>query len=207
MFFSDLKNRIKDDIHFDLDRVQKAYNFAKKVHIHQKRKTGEPFIIHPVEVATTLYKIGGSEDMIIAALLHDVIEDSENKEEVENEIHKTFGNDIFFLVQAVSKNCNLTDKAVQQKEYFDQIEEALKMDVSIFFLKVADLIHNMKTLASLSPNKQEKWINELKDTYIPLMSEHFHQISLGYQEMYSNLMNELESVIENYEQQKSSNKS
>ncbi len=205
MPFSDLKNRIKDDVHFNLENVLKAYELAEKVHTNQKRKSGEPFIVHPIEVASILYKIGGSEDMIIAALLHDVIEDSKTKEEkeaIENKIYKEFGNDIFYLIQAVSKNTDLTDRAVQQKEYFNQIEEALKMDASVFFLKIADLIHNLKTLASLSPEKQEKWINELKNTYIPLMSDHFHQISLSYQNMYSNLMNELESVIEDYEQQK-----
>jgi len=195
--FKDLKARLAQDPEVDEERVQRAYDMAERVHRGQKRKSGEPFITHPVEVANIIYDIAGSaEDMLCAALLHDVLEDGENHETLSDEIEREFGPDVHFMVEAVSKDCRLLDKDEQQEEYFEQIREALYLDISVFFLKMADLIHNMKTIDSLSSAKKHRWISELKDTYVPMMQNHFHRIATPYRESYLHLLDEIESVID-----------
>ena len=195
--FKALKNKIqKNHSEFDISRIQKAYELSKSVHEGQKRKSGEPYIHHPVAVADIIYNIGGDESMICAALLHDTIEEAGDTEVVRKAIREGFGIDVRFLVEALSKDGNIEDKISQQADYFARVEEALKIDIAIFFLKMADLIHNMKTISSLPPKRQENWVRELKHMYMPLMSRNFHKISLHHHVPYMNLMNELESVIE-----------
>ncbi|MCF7812777.1 HD domain-containing protein [Candidatus Gracilibacteria bacterium] len=202
MSFSELRKKISQNPEFDLEKIEKAYQFAKNIHASQKRKSGEPFIIHPIEVAQIVYEIGGDENMICAALLHDVLEDADNPEQAEEKIHEIFGQDIFFLVHAISKDIRIEDRMLRQEEYTDRLEKLLKMDIAVFFLKMADLLHNMKTIQGLPPEKREKWIHELKNTYLPMMSEHFHSIALPYHTMYRNLIDQLESVISEYEEEK-----
>ncbi len=202
MPFRDLEAEIKKNSHLDLGRISKAYEYAEKIHENQKRKSGEPYIIHPVEVARIILQAGGDENMIIAALLHDVIEDGEDPEKVGNEVYHQFGGDVFYLVQSLSKDGNHQDKKSRDKAFFDQIKKALETDVSVFFIKMSDLIHNMGTLSALAPEKQEKWINELKNNYLPYFSEYFHKISFHYHPIYHRLMEELEKIIEDYEGKK-----
>ncbi|MCF7918024.1 HD domain-containing protein [Candidatus Gracilibacteria bacterium] len=201
MFFQQFKKELENHGGFDVSKIQKAYDFAETAHHNQKRKSGEPFITHPVEVAEIVYQIGGDENMVCAALLHDVLEDGDHSEETKQKIKEDFGYDVFFLVDTLSKDCRIQDCMMRQDEYFERLNEALKMDVSVFFLKMADLIHNLKTIQGLSPEKQKKWIRELREQYIPMMSNHFHHTSFHYDEMYLNLINELESVIEKFEKE------
>lgn len=187
---------------FNISKIQKAYNLAAKTHQHQKRKTGEPFISHPLAVAHFLYKIGGEENIVCAGLLHDVLEecDSSERKKIEEYIHDTFGSDVFFFVQAVTKDEKIEDGEEQQQKYCVQIEEAFVLDISVFFLKMADLLHNAKTIGGLRPEKQKKWIREFKKLYIPMMAENFHKVCFCYHDMYLNLMNEAEKMIEEYEE-------
>lgn len=204
MKFETLKNLIRHRTDIHIEPIQKAYELALVAHKGQFRKSGEPYIIHPLEVAIFLVRLSGEENTICAALLHDVIEDApvEKKASFEATIYQEFGEDVFFLVQAMTKDGNITDCEKQQKEYFCQIQKALELDVSIFFLKMADLIHNAKTINALKPHKQDKWITELKNVYIPMMTENFHRVSFYYHEMYLNLINEIEKIIDQYEQHK-----
>ena len=201
MTFPDLKEQMGLGPKLNMRRIEKAYLLANKVHKGQKRRSGDPFIVHPLEVASIIHRIGGSENMICAALLHDVIEDTrgEEKENMCDKIYNEFGIDIFFLVQALSKDIRIENNGDRQEEYIDRMEEAFHIDSSIFLLKMADLLHNIATLSELPKERQRKWIHELKTKYMPLLQNNFHKISFHYHDMYLHLINEIESVIEKYE--------
>ena len=185
--------------HLDTEIISKAFRIAKRVHKGQKRKSGEDYIIHPYEVAKILVKIDADEDLICAALLHDVIEEGKDEEKISEEIINTFGNGIFFMVQAMSKDRMINNKDLQHKKYFEQIRQGMEIDVSVFLLKIADLLHNLKTLKSLPDKRKNRWIKELKETYLPLFSEYYHQISFHYHNIYINLINALQELIEEYD--------
>lgn len=198
--FKELKHLCTQNGNFDTEKIEKAYQYANEIHKNQKRRSGEPYIIHPIHVAEIVFKIGGDENMVCAALLHDTIEDTEDDvKTVRDNINNNFGEDILFLVEAVSKDCSIEGKVERHNDFIKQIEEAFELDMSVFFLKASDILHNLSTLESLKPEKQEKWINELKYSYIPLFQKYFHRIALPYRKMYENLINELESIIERYE--------
>lgn len=201
MDFSFFQKELEQNSDFNILRIKKAYDLALDIHKNQKRKSGEPFITHPLEVSFFLYKIGGGENLVCAALLHDVLEecDPSDRKKTEGCIHEEFGTDVFFLVQAVTKTDEIEDGNKKQEQYCVQIEEAFKIDISVFFLKMADLLHNAKTISGLHPRKQKKWIEEFKELYIPMMAENFHKVCFCYHEMYLNLMNEAEQMIEEYE--------
>lgn len=197
MSFSELKKGLSRAPHLDVSRIERAYKLAYQAHEGQKRKTGEPFITHPLKVAKIILELSGTEDMICAALLHDSIEDSDDLT-MADRISKEYGSDVLFMVEALSKNPNIADKEQQQENYFDQIQEALHMDVAIFFLKMADLIHNMETIGTLSPSSKTLWIHELQDLYMPLLSDAFPVIPLPFHGMYHNLMAILERLIDTH---------
>lgn len=182
----------------DAHKIQLAFVLANEVHSGQKRKTGEPYISHPVSVATMLCTIGAEESMICAALLHDAIEDADDREAVENRILETFGTDILFMVESLSKDSTILDKMQQYQVYFEQMKASLHNDAALFFVKLADLIDNLKTLSALSEKSQLNWMHELEDHYIPLFSKHFHSLAMPYREMYHSMMHELDQVIEKY---------
>jgi GTP pyrophosphokinase len=201
--FDEFLDLCRENRELNIERIQKAYKFAEKIHSRQLRKSGEPYIIHPLHVAEIILKIGGGENMICASLLHDTIEDTEGDvEEVKNSISNNFGEDVLFFVNALSKNCVIKDKDKRHKDFMEQMEEAFGMDMSVFFLKAADILHNMSTLESLPTERQKKWIYELKYSYSPLFRKYFHQITLGHREMYDNLISEIDRIIARYETKK-----
>jgi guanosine-3',5'-bis(diphosphate) 3'-pyrophosphohydrolase len=208
MEFSSFHKDLQQNTDFNLSRIESAYKLAKEVHQHQCRKTGEPFITHPLAVAHLLYTVGGGENIICAGLLHDVLEecDVSDRPHIEEHIHQEFGTDVFFLVQAVTKDDQIENGEERQQQYCQQIEEAFGLDISVFFLKMADLLHNAKTIGGLNPHKQTKWIEEFKRCYIPMMSENFHKVCFCYHDMYLSLMNEAEKMIEDYEEKKRTKK-
>lgn len=167
--------------------IERAYRIAQKAHQGQRRKSGEEYIIHPLSVAHILLQIGASEYLICAGLLHDTLEDGEDKPALEEEIYRFFGEHMLFLVYALSKNEGIINKQEQQKKYLQQIERALQRDICIFFLKMADLLHNMKTISHLSPKKQEKWIHELQYGYLPLFSQYASSVPPHFRESYARL--------------------
>ncbi len=201
MDFDTLKNTIiSQNDRFDIDLLEKAYHIAFQVHKNQTRKSGEPYITHPLSVANILFRIGGDENILCAALLHDVLEDCDIPQRplLEEQILREFGEDVFFLVQAVTKNSFLHPDEIQT-EYCNQFKEAMNMDVTVFFLKMGDLLHNAQTINGLNTEKQKQWISELKNQYIPLMIENYHTICFVYHDMYLNLINEAEKIIAEYE--------
>ncbi len=181
-------------------KVHDAYLFAEKIHRGEKRKSGEPYITHPVAVAKMLFDVGADIDVICAALLHDTLEDSDGqREEIANAIYAKFGDQVLYLVQAVSKDNAITDKVVQQEAYIEQIQRAFDSDIFAFFIKIADLIHNMSTIESLPKQRKQRWIEELRIQYLPLFSEYFHRIPLAHRTIFNRMMERIEKILSSYE--------
>jgi GTP diphosphokinase / guanosine-3',5'-bis(diphosphate) 3'-diphosphatase len=147
--------------------IRRAYEYAERSHRGQSRKSGEPFIEHPLEVAHVLADLGMDTDTLVAGLLHDVVEDTDlSLEDVERE----FSGDVALLVDGVTKldRIPLQTREQQQAENVRKMIVAMARDIRILIIKLADRLHNMRTLASLSPPKQEKKATETLEIYAPL---------------------------------------
>ena len=151
----------------DIDLIEKAYKFAKKLHDGQFRVSGEPYIIHPCEVAKILANLEVDTHTLIAAFLHDVLEDTDTKPEV---IEQMFGSDVLSLVQGVTKLSKLKFKSKEERqaENFRRLFIAMANDVRVIFLKLADRLHNMRTLNFMEESKQKKIAQETLDIFAPL---------------------------------------
>ena len=150
----------------EIDRLRAAFEFAREAHSPQRRKSGEPYIIHPVCVARIVaeeLELGA--DPVIAAFLHDVVEDTHYTIE---DIRERFGDDVAFLVGVVTKEKK--DKYVQSKQVdnYRQILASMQYDVRALLIKLADRLHNMRTLSSMRPDKQMKIAGETDYFYAPL---------------------------------------
>lgn len=148
-----------------LARIRKAYDLAKKVHEGQTRKSGEPYFMHPVAVAAKLSKVGADEDTIIAALLHDTVEDTPLTLE---EIEKEFGGTVTKLIDGVTK-LSASDVAGpnlnEQTETLRKIFRLMQEDSRIMIIKLYDRLHNMETIQFLSPEKAKILAKETYDVY------------------------------------------
>ena len=150
----------------EIARLRSAFEFAREAHRPQRRKSGEPYIIHPVCVARIVaeeLELGA--DPVIAAFLHDVVEDTDYSIE---DIRDRFGDDVAFLVGVVTKEKK--DKYVQSKQVdnYRQILASMQYDVRALLIKLADRLHNMRTLSSMRPDKQMKIAGETDYFYAPL---------------------------------------
>ena len=157
----------------DLDVVRHAYEFALEAHDGQLRASGEPFVIHCVEVGRMLAELGLDYHTVAAGLLHDVVEDTEV---TVNEVRKLFDDEIAQLVDGVTKLAYIdTMSKVAGREREDQEAESLRKmflamvdDVRVVLIKLADRLHNMRTLASLAPEKRKRIARETLEIYAPL---------------------------------------
>jgi GTP pyrophosphokinase len=147
--------------------IARAYAFAKDAHKNQKRATGEPYFIHPVHVAQTLLKWGLDETTVAAGLLHDTIEDTQKTEE---DIKRLFGDEICFLVNGVTKigKIKYRDRQIAQVENLRKMILALSEDIRVIFIKLADRLHNMRTITAIAPAKQKRIAAETNEIYAPL---------------------------------------
>lgn len=151
----------------DIALVEKAYKFAKKLHDGQFRVSGEPYIIHPCEVAKILAGLEVDTHTLIAAFLHDILEDTDTKPEM---IEQMFGSDVLNLVQGVTKlgKLQFKSKEERQAENFRRLFIAMANDIRVIFLKLADRLHNMRTLNFMEATKQKKIAQETLDIFAPL---------------------------------------
>ena len=149
------------------DSIQKAYDFAKSQHEDQCRKSGEPYIIHPLQVAYILADLELDDATICAALLHDVVEDTDITIE---DIEKQFGIEIAELVDGVTKlgRLQFTSYEEQQVEDYRKMFLAMGKDIRVILIKLADRLHNMRTLKYLTRDRQIKNAQETLDLYAPL---------------------------------------
>ena len=158
-----MQHRVSPD---DLERLRRAYELAREAHAPQRRKTGEPYIFHPIAVARiAAIELQLDVNSVIAAFLHDVVEDTPH---TIAEIQRLFGNDVAFLVGAVTKRKKKTYVMSKQMDNFKQMLDAMGHDVRAILVKLADRLHNMRTLASMPPDKQMKIAGETDYFYAPL---------------------------------------
>ena len=189
--YLDLKEAFFPYITNEADRkmIEKAYLYAKKMHEGQFRKSGEPYIHHPVEVAYIIASLQAGPATIAAALLHDVVEDTEATNE---DISREFGEEVCFLVDSLTKiqRMKLSHKTEEDFEAEDHRKIFLGMakDVRVILIKLADRLHNLRTLSSLSPERQKALSRETLDVFTPIA----HRLGLY------NIQSELEDLSLKY---------
>ena len=151
----------------DVKIIQKAYEYAKAKHGDQLRKSGEPYIIHPVQVAYTLATLGMDDNTICAALLHDVLEDTDT---TYADLEKEFNSEVAYMVDGVTKLSKLQYASVeeQQVENYRKMFLAMGKDIRVILIKLADRLHNMRTLKYLSRDRQIANAKETMELYAPL---------------------------------------
>ena len=158
-----IKRRIEPE---DIKRIKDAFELAREAHKKQFRKSGEPYILHPIAVARIVaeeLELGANP--IIAAFLHDVVEDTDY---TLDDIRKRFGDDVAFLVGVVTKKKKDRYERSKQVDNYQQILESVQFDVRALLIKLADRLHNMRTLDSMRPDKQMKIAGETDYFYAPL---------------------------------------
>lgn len=168
---SDLAQQVFDALaprvsHEDMERVRQAYLLAKEAHEPQKRKSGEPYILHPVSVALIVAKeLQLDANTVITAFLHDVVEDTPY---TVDDIRQRFGNDVAGLVNVVTKQKKDSYQTTKQVDNYQQILASLHYDIRAVMVKISDRLHNMRTLESMRPDKQMKIAGETDCFYAPL---------------------------------------
>ena len=161
--FDVMSPRVEDE---DLNRIKDAFDLAKEAHSEQKRKSGEPYVLHPIAVATiAAEELMLDTNTVIACFLHDVVEDTPHTIE---EIKERFGNDVADLVRVVTKKPNKVYELSKQLDNYKQLLDSLLYDTRAILVKLADRLHNMRTLKSMKPEKQMKIAGETDYFYAPL---------------------------------------
>ncbi len=152
----------------DMEKIKKAFAIADEAHKQQRRRSGEPYIIHPIAVARILADMGMDADSVCAALLHDVVEDTPTTSE---EIREMFGADVEHLVDGVTKLGQIplsASKEEQQSENIRKMFLAMSRDIRVVIIKLADRVHNMRTLKFMPEEKQRYKARETLEIYAPI---------------------------------------
>lgn len=190
--FEQLVDKIRaSEKSYDLEKITQAYKVAEKAHEGQLRTSGDPYITHPLAVASILLDYCMDTDTICAALLHDTVEDTDV---TLDELRKRFGDDVALMVDGVTKIglVPLNSKEEQQAENIRKILMAMSKDIRVIIIKLADRLHNMRTLAARPPEKQRKTSLETMNFYAPIahrlgisdVKEEMEDIAIHYLDPY-----------------------
>src|SRR3989475_7693395 len=158
----------------DLELVRKAYEFSQEHHKGQTRASGEPYLVHPLEVALVLAEMKMDPVSVVAGLLHDSVEDTSV---TVVDIRKEFGEQVAHIVEGVSKisQIDFHSREEQQAENLRKMMLAMVDDIRVVLIKLADRLHNMRTLEHLPPDRQQKIAQETLDIYAPIA----HRLGMG----------------------------
>ncbi|MCR5600230.1 MAG: bifunctional (p)ppGpp synthetase/guanosine-3',5'-bis(diphosphate) 3'-pyrophosphohydrolase [Ruminococcus sp.] len=198
---------LTDDKQYDLSKIISAYEFAAKAHEGQTRSSGKPYIIHPLAVAYTLLELGMDTDTICAALLHDVVEDTDA---TLDDLKKRFGQDVALLVDGVTKLSKIptSTKEEQQAENIRKILLAMSQDIRVMIIKLSDRLHNMRTLKYRPLDKQRNTALETMNIYAPIahrlgirtIKEELQDLAFHYLDPYA--YTEIENILENKKEER-----
>lgn len=188
--------------HYDIQAIEKSYRIAESAHTDQKRRSGEPYIIHPLAVACILVEMGMDSQSVIAGLLHDVVEDTEM---TLDEIRQEFGKETALLIDGLTKigKIAFSSKEEQQAENLRKMLMAMAEDIRVIIIKFADRMHNLSTLEYVSPQQQRDKALECLEVYAPIahrlgmraVKEYMEDVSLKYLDpvAYEEIVESLES--------------
>ena len=192
----------KNERNYDLEKIKKAFLYAKELHAGQYRLSGEAYVCHPVAVAEIAAQLGLDTDSICAALLHDTVEDCSDKTNLDI-LTKMFGKDVSMLVDGLTKiiQVQLADKEEAHIENIRKMLLAMNRDIRVIFIKLCDRLHNMRTLAAKKEDRQRAIALETMYIYAPLahrlgiqkIKQELENISLlyldpiGYEEVHSSI--------------------
>ena len=188
----------------DLQMVEEAFSFAANAHSKQRRRSGEPYIYHPIAVATIAAEdIGLGRTSIVCALLHDVVEDTEF---TLDDIRQQFGDKVALVIDGLTKLDKADNAESLQAENFKKIINTLNQDVRVVLIKLADRLHNMRTLSSMPPHKQLKIASETSYIYAPLayrlglhaIKNELEDLSLKYRDpvVYESIKRQMDGIRE-----------
>ena len=151
----------------DREKIERAVNYANEKHLNQKRKSREPYIIHPIAVAETLMQLNMDADSVCGGLLHDVIEDTDSSEE---EVTELFGSNVCDLVQGVTKIKTIKNlsRSVAEAETIRKMFIAMSKNMPVIIIKLCDKLHNMRTLQYMDPQRAKEKASECIEIYAPL---------------------------------------
>ena len=207
MTLNDLINAIKEYNPDEVERVKKAYKLAENAHKNQKRESGEPYIIHPLNVCMNLTKFHADGATLCAGLLHDVVEDTEyTLEDIEREFYK----DVAHLVDGVTKisNMHFNSKDDATNHNIRRLINSLNDDVRIIIIKLCDRLHNMQTLIHKAPEKRIRSAQETLNIFVPIayflgafrLKCELEDICLSYldEEVYQEIKNKQEEILNSY---------
>lgn len=198
----------KYNSNYDTELIGKAFDKAESLHNGQLRKSGEPYFVHPINVALILAQLGMDEETIVGGLLHDVVEDTEYTRE---ELVDDFSEEIALLVDGVTKlgSIKFESKEELQAENFRKMFLAMSKDIRVLIIKLADRLHNMRTMQYMSPAKQVEKSKETLEIYAPLASRlgistvKFEMEDLALQYLHPEEFKDLKEKVENRKIQRS----
>ena len=198
---------LTDDKQYDLSKIISAYEFAAKAHEGQKRSSGQAYIIHPLAVAYILLEFGMDTDTICAALLHDVVEDTDA---TLDDLKKRFGQDVANLVDGVTKLSKIPTNTKEEEMAVNirKILLAMSQDIRVMIIKLADRLHNMRTLKYRPLDKQRNTALETMNIYAPIahrlgiraIKEELQDLSFHYLDPYAYA--EIENILENNKEER-----
>ena len=196
---SRLTRYLEDD---EVRQVRRAYLYSEQAHDGQKRRSGDPYIIHPLQVAEILADMRMDHQSLMAAMLHDVIEDTGIAKDA---LQSQFGDAVAELVDGVSKLTHISfeTRAEAQAENFQKMTLAMARDIRVIIVKLADRLHNMRTIGSLNPEKRRRIARETLDIYSPIanrlgmyeLRSELHE--LAYRAMYPMRIERIERAVQN----------
>lgn len=208
--FEDLKKKLKNNFNeSELEEIKTAYDFAEESHRGKTRLTNEPYITHPLNVALILSDLNVDKITIMGALLHEVLNNGNTTEE---ELEETFGSELANIVKTIStiNKLELTDDKESSAIYLRKVLVGLAEDVRVLFIKLADRLHNMRTIWAVRPEKQKRKANETMNVLIPIahrlgiygIKSELEDLCLRYlkPEVYEDILKQLDASVEELEQ-------